>query len=96
MQTLALQDCMLEHKDYYKDFIGLADNVEGEKTYLQSQHANKSLLLSKASSCLPTTDLHRSFTQEQQAPLTFLAAARQLKLAPCSANCTAVESRGAL
>ena len=29
MQTLALQDCMMEHKDYYKDFIGLADGAEG-------------------------------------------------------------------
>lgn len=29
VQTIALQDCMIEHKDYYKDFIGLADGAEG-------------------------------------------------------------------
>lgn len=32
VQTLALQDCMMENKDYYKDFIGLADNVEGKNS----------------------------------------------------------------
>ena len=52
LQTLALQDCMIQHKDYYKDFIGLADNAEGErlrKLLLLHNHLSldQSLMLTK-------------------------------------------------
>ena len=29
MQTIALQNCMVEHKDYYKDFLGASHESEG-------------------------------------------------------------------
>ena len=94
MQTLALQDCMMEHKDYYKDFIGLADNAEGRKLLLAASAGN--VIISAVVKALPVfftkfnkiIRMCKSHCQEQQVPSAFPAAPKLRRLAfwPSSAG----------
>ncbi len=57
LQTIALQECMVKNKDYYKDFIGPQDGDSGRSQQLSDE------CICSASGCskmMTTTTIHEA------------------------------------